>query len=424
MATLVGSNNRNNSSNSNTPNFEIRIGRGSNSSSSSSSNSNSSSRSSWGERQERNERRSEGGGRSTWSPSNPDRDRNSSSSSWVRPKKSETERHRSETSTSREDNRSFALVDRTYNGKKNNVSQKTPKSNRTLLGGDKEEDDLIAGDVLTKKARTYNEQFSPLDHSERQKSFLEKNQNKGGMSYAAPIKNAITGEYDQHQANSYVQGIVARDFYDRETRANALNMAGGIATGLVGGIGGGAVKAITKGVGDLALNNAGDLVNSLHDSDNYKALPDNLKGLYKAHYQKLEKSVDESDDFSSSWGNAARSAIGTAVDVLSGGLTMGSGISMAKMINRNEAILDELAKTGHPEAHAILSERKAKIAEAMERDRERQKGERTGSVGILSHMKNGLKRNETYPELKSDYGIPDLSYLWANYKVERFKQVK
>lgn len=303
---------------------------------------------------------------------------------------------------------------------------------RSLLGGgvaqNKSQTLTDSGNASTLVGKRFSEissQSSPIDYMDTPRGLFEKGTRQ--VSYAAP-RRMLDGRYDPKQANAYVQGVVARDFYDRETKGNLLNHAGTLGSRMFNGVGSGITKGVTAMAGQLGISKAGDITNAITTSKNYQNLPEGLKGLYQAHYNKLAKDVDDNDDFYSSGANAARSIIGLGADIFSQGGTMGQGSTWAKTINRHHAILDALQKAAHPEAKAVLKEHWDGIYQSQKENEAARRMEGGKATGLLELMRDSYT-NSNQPSGEKDhtlpsYVIPGIANLWSGLNVQGYDYTK
>lgn len=296
---------------------------------------------------------------------------------------------------------SISSLARSTRGNLAGNSQSNPKSTTTLTG-EKIENELLA------KMTHRNSVFNPIDKNVQ-----------GPMSRISDPRNPNALN---HQNFKYYEQLAEQDFIADKNRRTIGNTAGGIgastaAETVAGLIGGGTGKQIAGAVAGLASSNAGDIANAVIGKSNRNNLNATQKAMYDSAYNPRDSYFKTKDGAFDTWDNAARSLIGGAVDFATKN-PMGSGSSIANVINENAALEKTINKFGTREGGYYLKEKANKIKQASIQDALQRKAE-DSKQGILSSMSKKINQNPSSIHQKTPYyAIPAIQNLWNNITVK------
>ncbi|HDR1137426.1 TPA: hypothetical protein QB301_001229 [Pasteurella multocida] len=244
------------------------------------------------------------------------------------------------------------------------------------------------------------------------------------------IKGPISRIPDHRNPNAlnsqnfkYYEQLAEQDFIKDKKRSTMGNTAGGIGASTVaemaaGLIGGGTGKQIAGAVAGLATSNAGDIANAIVGKGNRDNLNKIQKTMYDSAYTTRDNYFKTKDGAFDTWDNAARSALGGAVDFVTKN-PLGAGSTIANVMNENAALEKTLRRFGSKEGDFYLRENAEKIRQARLEDVLRRKDDESNKKGILSAMSHNLHSQSNSIHQKTPYyAIPAIQNLWNNIKVK------
>ncbi|WP_101774981.1 hypothetical protein [Pasteurella oralis] len=225
-----------------------------------------------------------------------------------------------------------------------------------------------------------------------------------------------------HQNFKYYEQLAEQDFIADKNRRTIGNTAGGMgastaAEAVAGLIGGGAGRQIAGALTGLASSNAGGIANAVAGKSNRNDLNATQKAMYDSAYNSRDGYFKTKDGAFDTWDNAARSALGSAADIVTQN-PLGTGSAIANIMNENAALEKTIKTFGTREGEHYLKEKRDKIRQAGIEDAKRRK-EDEANQGILSTIISRANQYNSDGHKKPPYyAIPSIQNLWNNITVK------